>query len=75
MPPKFLKKPVDKIELINKDVELECVVKGKPEPKMQWFKNGELISPNDYYQLVNGYVFLITVLLNIDFSGIYVRVH
>lgn len=55
MPPKFIKKPTDKTEFLNKDVELECIVKGKPEPKVQWFKNGELITPNrDYYQLVNG---------------------
>lgn len=60
MPPKFLKKPTDQTELINKDVELECIVKGKPEPKVQWFKNGELITPNrDYYQLINGFVYLI----------------
>lgn len=55
MPPKFLKKPSDKIELINKDVELECSVYGKPEPKVQWLKNGEVITPNEYYQLINGH--------------------
>lgn len=54
MPPKFLKKPEDKIDFVNKDTELECSVYGKPEPKVQWLKNGEIITPNDYYQFVNG---------------------
>ncbi|XP_017786594.1 PREDICTED: neogenin isoform X2 [Nicrophorus vespilloides] len=54
VPPKFLKKPQHKTELVNKDVELECAVYGKPEPKVHWLKNGEHINMNEYYQLVNG---------------------
>ena len=55
VPPRFLKKPQDKTELANKDIELECSVYGRPEPKISWFKNGEVINSNEYYQIVNGY--------------------
>jgi neogenin len=55
VPPRFLKKPQDKIELANKDIELECSVHGTPEPKISWFKDGEVITSNEYYQIVNGY--------------------
>lgn len=54
VPPKFIRRPIDKVEATNKDVELECSVYGVPEPKVMWLKNGEPIIVNEYYQLVKG---------------------
>ncbi|XP_031342956.1 neogenin isoform X2 [Photinus pyralis] len=54
VPPRFLKRPKSKEDLVNKDVEFECSVYGRPEPKVLWLRNGEIINYNDYYQLVNG---------------------
>lgn len=54
VPPRFLKQPQDKTEISSKDVELECAVYGVPEPKVHWFKNGELVKYSEYYKLVNG---------------------
>ena len=56
VPPRFLKKPQDKTEFSTKDIELECGVYGIPEPKIHWFKNGELVKYSEYYKLVNVYV-------------------
>ncbi|XP_072382653.1 neogenin isoform X2 [Diabrotica undecimpunctata] len=70
VPPKFLKKPQDKIEHHNNDVELECAVYGVPEPEVQWFKNGELVKYSNYYKLVNGYNLKIMGLIPLD-SGLF----
>ncbi|RZC39998.1 neogenin, partial [Asbolus verrucosus] len=70
VPPRFLKKPQDKIELANKDIELECSVYGTPKPKISWYKNGEIIISNEYYQIVNGHNLKIMGLMTSD-SGIF----
>ncbi|XP_049824864.1 neogenin isoform X2 [Aethina tumida] len=70
VPPKFLIKPQDKIEHVSNNVELQCNVTGKPEPKIQWFKNGEAIIHNDYYSNVNGNNLKISGLL-VDDSGLF----
>ncbi|XP_074038285.1 neogenin protein frazzled [Leptinotarsa decemlineata] len=70
VPPKFLKKPQDKVEFLSKDVELVCSVYGVPDPKIQWFKNGELVKYSEYYKLVNGYNLKIMGLVLSD-SGIF----
>lgn len=54
MPPRFLKRPQDKIETEKRDIELECEVYGVPEPIVQWYKNGEIITKSEYYRIVNG---------------------
>ncbi|CAH0551604.1 unnamed protein product [Brassicogethes aeneus] len=70
VPPRFLTKPQDKIEHVSNNVELQCNVFGKPEPKIQWFRNGESIGHSEYYNIVNGHNLKITGLLSED-SGIF----
>jgi len=57
VPPKFIKKPEDKIASESQDLEFECEIYGKPEPKITWLKNGERITLSAYWQIVNGCVF------------------
>ncbi|PSN38934.1 hypothetical protein C0J52_08943 [Blattella germanica] len=70
VPPRFLKKPSDRSAVEKEDIELECSVYGKPEPRVQWLKNGDLIHPNDYLQVVNGDNLRILGLMEMD-SGIF----
>lgn len=56
VPPRFIKKPEDKVANENEDLELECKIYGKPEPKVTWLKNGEKITLSAYWQLVDGSV-------------------
>lgn len=51
VPPKFTKLPDDTRARSKDDVELQCRVFGKPQPKVTWLKNGELITQNDYIQI------------------------
>lgn len=57
VPPKFLKIPTDRIAHEKDELEMVCSIRGKPTPIIQWLKNGDVITPNDYMQIVNGYVF------------------
>ncbi|XP_076293134.1 neogenin protein frazzled isoform X7 [Lasioglossum baleicum] len=69
VPPRFIKKPEDKVASENQDLEFECEIYGKPEPKISWLKNGERITFNAYWQIINGYL-RINGLLKID-AGIF----
>lgn len=46
----------------NQDLEFECEIYGKPEPKITWLKNGERITLSAYWQIINGYVYIGNVL-------------
>ncbi|XP_071651221.1 neogenin isoform X5 [Temnothorax longispinosus] len=70
VPPRFLKKPEDKVASESQDLEFECEIYGKPEPKITWLKNGERITLSAYWQIVNGYNLRINGLLPID-AGIF----
>ncbi|XP_031832746.1 neogenin protein frazzled isoform X8 [Nomia melanderi] len=69
VPPRFIKKPEDKVASESHDLEFECEIYGKPEPKISWLKNGERITFNAYWQIINGYL-RINGLLAID-AGIF----
>ncbi|XP_068083914.1 neogenin [Anabrus simplex] len=70
VPPRFVKQPSDRYAFEKEDLELECEIYGKPEPKVYWMKNGDLISQNEYMQVVNGYNLKILGLMSMD-AGIF----
>ncbi|KAL0107101.1 hypothetical protein PUN28_015559 [Cardiocondyla obscurior] len=70
VPPRFVKQPEDKIASESQDLEFECDIYGKPDPKISWLKNGERITLSAYWQIVNGYNLRINGLLPID-AGIF----
>lgn len=54
VPPVFVQRPVDKIAHEKDELEMLCSVSGKPTPIVQWLKNGDVITPNEYMQIVGG---------------------
>lgn len=54
VPPKFVQSPTDRIAYEKDELEMVCAIKGKPTPIVHWLKNGDIITPNDYMQIVNG---------------------
>ncbi|XP_054015802.1 neogenin isoform X5 [Hylaeus anthracinus] len=70
VPPRFIKMPEDKVASEHQDLEFECEIYGKPEPKITWLKNGERITFSEYWQIINGSYLRINGLLAID-AGIF----
>ncbi|XP_055921394.1 neogenin isoform X4 [Eupeodes corollae] len=66
VPPKFIQSPTDKSAFEKEELELECAIRGKPKPMIHWMKNGDVITPNDYMQLVAGHNLRIMGLLQSD---------
>lgn len=70
VPPKFIEIPQDKNALEKDELDLVCSIRGKPTPVIQWLKNGDVITPNDYMQVVGGHNLRILGLINTD-SGMF----
>ncbi|KAL3202069.1 hypothetical protein MRX96_042706 [Rhipicephalus microplus] len=70
VPPRFTKKPKNKVAYEKEDVEFECEVYGKPDPLVHWYHNGEAIIQSEYFQIVNGNSLRILGLVDAD-KGIY----
>ncbi|XP_055337462.1 neogenin-like [Paramacrobiotus metropolitanus] len=68
--PVFIKRPVDTYGQKDSDVLLECEIRGAPEPTIQWYKNGDMVIPSDYFQIDNGRNLRILGLVKSD-GGVY----
>ena len=55
---------------VKSEVEFACDVVGVPRPKIVWLKNGDLFTPSDYFQIIDGRNLRILGLLESD-AGIY----
>ncbi|XP_058836967.1 neogenin isoform X2 [Topomyia yanbarensis] len=66
VPPKFILSPEDKLAYEKEELELQCSIHGKPTPVIQWLKNGDLITPNEYMQIVGGHNLKIFGLIGSD---------
>ncbi|KAL7835131.1 hypothetical protein SRHO_G00293780 [Serrasalmus rhombeus] len=54
VPPQFLNYPSNTYAYESTDIEMECAVTGNPQPSVHWVKNGEVVIPSDYFQIVEG---------------------
>ncbi|KAK2725812.1 neogenin-like isoform X1 [Artemia franciscana] len=70
VPPRFVRKPSNIVAYEKENVEFICEVYGRPEPTVQWLKNGDLIIESEYFQIFNGHDLRIFGLVGND-SGIY----
>lgn len=52
VPPWFLNHPSNLYAYESMDIEFECSVSGKPVPTVNWMKNGDVVLPSDYFQIV-----------------------
>jgi hypothetical protein len=49
--PRLARAPVSHTAYEKDDVLFQCSVAGRPEPAVQWYKNGDLIIQSEYYQV------------------------
>lgn len=70
VPPYFIQKPTSTYAYEKQDIEFKCEVYGNPMPILEWFKNGDVIIPNEYLQIIHGRNLKILGLVSSD-SGIY----
>jgi len=68
--PKLRQRPRNSIGIVNSDKDLMCDVYSNPPPTIQWIKDGSLIVPDDYIQIINSRVLRILGLLPSD-GGMY----
>lgn len=52
VPPRYIVRPKSLVAHEKDDAEMECQLYGRPEPTVQWTKNGELIIESEYFQVL-----------------------
>lgn len=70
VPPRFTTKPQNIYANEERDIEFKCEVYGVPTPTIQWIKNGDILIPSDYFQIIDGKHLRILGLVPSD-DGIY----
>ncbi|XP_077994114.1 neogenin-like isoform X3 [Glandiceps talaboti] len=70
VPPRFEKEPTSLHAYMNTDIRFECEVYGVPFPTIEWIKNGDIITPSEYFQIVEGTNLKILGLVKSD-EGLY----
>ena len=70
VPPNFVRKPQDTYAHPSSDVTFTCEVDGVPKPNVQWLKNGDVVIPSDYFQIVENRNLRVLGLVQSD-AGIY----
>uniref|UniRef100_A0A1I7WAP6 Ig-like domain-containing protein n=1 Tax=Heterorhabditis bacteriophora TaxID=37862 RepID=A0A1I7WAP6_HETBA len=50
--PKFFRKLIDNQALVGNSVQFKCIVSGTPTPDVVWSVDGDIIEPNQEYDLV-----------------------
>lgn len=66
VPPRMIEQPADRVAQVKEELELVCAMRGRPTPVVQWLKNGDVIRPNEYMQVVNGHNLRILGLIDSD---------
>uniref|UniRef100_UPI00358DFF02 LOW QUALITY PROTEIN: neogenin-like n=1 Tax=Myxine glutinosa TaxID=7769 RepID=UPI00358DFF02 len=69
-PPHFLRRPRNMWAREGADLDLPCDVAGNPAPSVTWVKNGDVVIPSDYFQIVDQHNLRILGLVKSD-EGIY----
>lgn len=50
--PKLVNRPKSLTAKETEDIELLCSAIGKPKPTISWYRNGEILTPSEYYQVL-----------------------
>lgn len=64
--PRYITRPRSTTAHEKDDAELECQLYGRPEPTVQWTKNGELIIESEYFQVISVFQLIIFIHLLIE---------
>ncbi|TKR96940.1 hypothetical protein L596_010884 [Steinernema carpocapsae] len=67
--PKISVKPVDQVSQETNDVNMQCDTTGVPTPIVSWYKNGEMLTPSEYFVIGNNRLTILGLVR--DDQGVY----